>query len=215
VRFEDSFQVPVAVPAAWDTLTDIERVYPCLPGAELVEIADNEFHGLVTLKLGPITANYKGVARFDSLDRDAGKLVIHAEGRDRHGQGTAKARVYATLVSEGPEQTRVEMVNEIDITGKAAQFGRGVLTDVSKAMMAQFAANLRDVVTAPAATPNGHAEAAAGAPQAPASTPIDAVSLARSVAASRLQAASLRTAFTAGLPLFILLFILRRVLRRR
>ena len=216
MKFEDSFHVPVPVPEAWDALTDIERVYPCLPGAELVEISDNEFRGLVTLKLGPITANYKGVARFDSLDRDAGKLVIHAEGRDRHGQGTAKARVYATLVSEGESKTRVEMVNEIDITGKAAQFGRGVLTDVSKAMMAQFAANLRDVVTAPPAAQNGNGnETQEPSSQTTASAPIDAVSLARSVAMNRFRESPGEMVAKFIIPLFILLFVLRRVLRAR
>jgi carbon monoxide dehydrogenase subunit G len=214
VRFEDSFDVPVPVAEAWDALTDIERVYPCLPGAELIEISDNEFRGLVTLKLGPITANYKGVARFDSLDRDAGKLVIHAEGRDRHGQGTAKARVYATLQPEGEGATRVDMVNEIDITGKAAQFGRGVLTDVSKAMMAQFAANLRAEVTAAPAEVNGHDSGAPVAePRAATPNPIDAGSLARSVVERRFRERPVKTTLCIGLPLVMLVFILRRAVR--
>jgi uncharacterized protein len=213
VRFEDSFNVPVPLPEAWDALTDIERVYPCLPGAELTEITDNEFHGLVTLKLGPITASYKGVARFDSLDREKGKLVIHAEGRDRHGQGTVKARVYATLVPEGETNTRVEMVNEIDITGKAAQFGRGVLTDVSKMMMAQFAASLRDVVTGPPTSHNGHDPAAStpSNPGSPASTPIAGISIAKGVVGMRLRENPLQIL----LPAFILFLVLRRVLKGR
>lgn len=211
MKFEDSFQVPVPLGETWDVLTDIERVYPCLPGAELSEVTDNEFHGLVTLKLGPITASYKGTARFDSLDRENGKLVIHAEGRDRHGQGTAKARVYATLTPEGEANTRVEMVNEIDITGKAAQFGRGVLTDVSKMMMAQFAANLRDVVTAPPAAHSGQSGKSTPDPQHVAPAPIDAAAVARSVVRTRLEESPVQVA----LSLFILLFLVRRVLKAR
>ena len=211
MKFEDSFQVPVPLGETWDVLTDIERVYPCLPGAELSEVTDNEFHGLVTLKLGPITASYKGTARFDSLDRENGKLVIHAEGRDRHGQGTAKARVYATLTPEGEANTRVEMVNEIDITGKAAQFGRGVLTDVSKMMMAQFADNLRDVVTAPPAGQSGQSGTSTAEPQHAAPAPIDAAAVARSVALTRLR----ESPFQVALSLFIVLFLVRRVLKAR
>ncbi len=214
MKFEDSFQVPVALPETWDALTDIERVYPCLPGAQLTEVADNEFHGLVTLKLGPISASYKGVARFDSLDRDNARLVIHAEGRDKHGQGTAKARISAVLHPEGEHTTRVEMVNEIDVTGKAAQFGRGVLTDVSKEMMAQFAANLRDVVSAPPSQQNGSAGEVPSAAPPPADAAIDTVSLARSVVSNRLAGSPVRLALTVALPTVLLLAI-RRAKNRR
>ncbi len=216
MKFEDSFHVPVALPAAWDALTDIERVYPCLPGAQLTEISDNEFHGLVTLKLGPITASYKGTARFESLDRDSGSLVIHAEGRDRHGQGTAKARVYATLVPEGDAQTRVEMLNEVDITGKAAQFGRGIITDVSKEIMAQFAANLRDVVTAPqngGAPPSSAEEAPPAAPLE--SKALDAGSLIKSVGARQLREQPAHVAVVLGSSFILVLLALRTVFRNR
>jgi carbon monoxide dehydrogenase subunit G len=208
LKFEDSFQVPVSLPETWDALTDIERVYPCLPGAQLIEVADNEFRGLVTLKLGPISASYKGVARFDSLDRENAKLVIHAEGRDKHGQGTAKARISAQLVPAGDGETCVKMVNEIDITGKAAQFGRGVLTDVSKEMMGQFAANLRDVVSAPPAV-NGHAEQGPAESRPDTATaPIDTVSLARQVLARKAQESPLGTV----LAVVFALYLLRRMM---
>ena len=218
MRFEDSFQVPVPLPEAWDALTDIERVYPCLPGAQLVEVTDNEFHGLVSLKLGPISASYKGVARFDSLDRENARLVIQAEGRDRHGQGTAKALVTAVLTPEGDHSTRVAMINEINITGKAAQFGRGVLTDVSKAMMAQFAHNLSAAVTSPPAAQNGqngHSERPAhDVPPAPAPAPVDAISVARGVLSARFEASPVRTALALVAPLALLVFI-RRAIRAR
>jgi carbon monoxide dehydrogenase subunit G len=210
LKFEDSFQVPVSLPETWDALTDIERVYPCLPGAQLIEVADNEFRGLVTLKLGPISASYKGVARFDSLDRENAKLVIHAEGRDKHGQGTAKARISAELVPAGDGETCVKMVNEIDITGKAAQFGRGVLTDVSKEMMGQFAANLRDVVSPPPAV-SGEADPGAAEPRPTATAPIDTASLARRVIAKKAQESPLG----AALVVVAVLYVLRRILGGR
>ncbi len=147
MKFEDSFTVPVTRKEVWDALTDIERIYPALPGAELIEVKDNEFHGLVTLKLGPITAKYQGTAKFDSMDEEAGKLVINAQGRDKRGQGTARGLIEAEVISEGDALTKVNMVNDIEITGKAAQFGRGILQDVSKEIMADFARNLEEMLT--------------------------------------------------------------------
>ncbi|MGI9557695.1 MAG: SRPBCC family protein [Solirubrobacterales bacterium] len=166
MKFDDSFTVPVGRKKVWDALTDIERIYPALPGAELIEVKDNEFHGLVTMKLGPITAKYQGTAKFDSMDEDAGKLVINAQGRDKRGQGTARGLIEATVIEEAPEQTRVEMVNDIEITGKAAQFGRGILQDVSKEIMADFAGNLEEMLTGPDAGSAGADAAAAGTAQA-------------------------------------------------
>jgi carbon monoxide dehydrogenase subunit G len=199
MRFEDSFVVPVAPDVAWEALTDIARVAPCLPGAEVVEITDDEFHGLVKLKLGPITANYKGTARFESLDKDKRELVIVAQGRDRHGQGTASARVEANL-TDHDGATLVTMVQQVDITGKAAQFGRGVLADVSKQMMGRFAKSLTEMLTAPEEPPAPAGGEATGTTEpSPASSngagrhtpnaePLDVVSIARGVAAERAPA---------------------------
>lgn len=215
MRFEDSFTVPVAPPAAWDALTDIERVYPCLPGAELTEVRDNEFHGRVTVKLGPIAASYNGTARFESIDEESRTLLISAQGRDRHGQGTARARIQAVLVAEGEGSTRVDMTNDVDITGKAAQFGRGILPDVSKEIMAQFAANLRDVVAGP---PEGSPAAAEPATDQPPTTgaqagaPMSAATLARKVAANRAREDPAR--LTVGVfGVLALLWMLRRTLK--
>ena len=149
MQFDDSFTVPVDRAQAWDLLTDIERVYPCLPGAELVEVKDNEFHGLVTLRLGPITAKYQGIARFESMDAEAGRAVIDAQGRDKRGQGTVRAKIVVEVASEGEGKTLVSISNNLEITGKAAQFGRGILQDVSKEIMTQFAVNLEQMLTGP------------------------------------------------------------------
>jgi carbon monoxide dehydrogenase subunit G len=183
MRFEDSFRVDVPTDVAWAALTDIERVYPCLPGAELVEVRDDEFHGRVRLKIGPITASYSGIARFESIDADAGRLVIHAQGRDRHGQGTATARIHASVIGDG-EGTVVAMTNEIDITGKAAQFGRGVLVDVSKQMMGQFAECLQATLTSVRQSEPAPSSGSPGGTQ-PQSAPMDVVSLARHVVGRR------------------------------
>jgi carbon monoxide dehydrogenase subunit G len=206
MKFEDSFIVPVAREVAWNALTDIARVAPCLPGAELVEIQDNEFHGLVRLKLGPIVADYKGTARFESLDEAERELVIVAQGRDRHGQGTASARVEACLV-EDAGGTLVRMVQQVDITGKAAQFGRGVLADVSKQMMGRFATSLTEMLTAPELSPASDADTATAAasnvqaPPPPAAEPIDVVSVARGVVADRAP-------FVAGVAVMLAAFVL-------
>jgi carbon monoxide dehydrogenase subunit G len=166
MQFEDSFTVPVDRAAVWDLLTDIERVYPCLPGAELVEVKDNEFHGMVTLRLGPITAKYQGVARFESLDAEAGRAVIDAQGRDKRGQGTVRAKIVSELTSEDDGGTLVTMSNDLEITGKAAQFGRGILQDVSKEIMAQFAANLEQMLIGPSAGEAGSDGEESGTPAA-------------------------------------------------
>lgn len=203
MNFEDSFLVPVAPDVAWDALTDIERVYPCLPGAQLEEIRDGEFRGLVRIRIGPITATYDGTARFEELDREHARIVIRAEGRDKHGQGMARARINAILEPAG-EGTLVRMENDIEITGKAAQFGRGVLGDISKEMLGVFANNLRAQVT-PSPTSDGApaSESASAEPSA-----VDALALARAVAARRR-----RTIVMVLISLTLAVLVLRRLLR--
>lgn len=190
MEFEDSFDVPTSKADTWNVLTDIERVYPCLPGAELEEIAENRFKGMVTLRLGPVTAAYRGSAHFEDLDEENGTLTIIAEGRDKHGQGTARARIEARLTEEGEGSTRVSMHNNIEITGKAAQFGRGIIVDVSREIMGQFADSLKAVVIGPANGPgNGPASAQpTGAPPPPAADAgLDVLDLGRKVAARRIR----------------------------
>jgi uncharacterized protein len=216
MKFTDSFDVPVPVATAWEVLTDIERVYPCLPGAQLTELKDGEFHGLVTLKLGPIMVSYKGTAVFESLDQENRQLVIRADGRDRHGQGTARARVEATLEEHTDGETRVTMVNEVDITGKAAQFGRGIITDVSKEIMGQFAANLRAVVVAPepgpdAAPPSGSAPLEPPELAPPAVAPIGVAGLTTRIVVGRARDNPVATLSLVGL--LILLLVRRRRIR--
>jgi carbon monoxide dehydrogenase subunit G len=141
VKIEDSFRVDVPVDEAWKVLLDLERIAPCLPGAQLTEVEGDEYRGTVKIKVGPITAQYKGVAQIVEADEANHKVLLKAEGRDTRGQGNASATVTATLVGEGASTT-VNIDTDLNITGKVAQFGRGVMADVSSKLLGQFADNL-------------------------------------------------------------------------
>ena len=130
----------VAVPAAqvWEVFTDVRRVAPCLPGATLLSVDGDTFDGAVKVKVGPITVSYQGVASYQEKDAAAGRIVLRAEGRETRGNGTAAATVTAQVKDEGTS-TFVGISTDLAISGKAAQFGRGVLADVSGNLIAQFA----------------------------------------------------------------------------
>ena len=167
MELSNEFVVPVGVDEAWGLLTDVERIAPCMPGAELQEIDGAEYRGIVKVKVGPITAQYKGVATFVERDEAAHRAVLKAEGRDTRGQGNANATITATLVSEG-SGTRVTVVTDLAITGRAAQFGRGVMADVSAKLLGQFVSCLeKNVLGSAAAAPASEAPTAA-AEEAPA-----------------------------------------------
>ena len=167
MELTNEFEVPVQLAEAWKVLTDVERIAPCLPGAELNEIEGEEYRGLVKVKVGPITASYKGAAHFLELDETGHRAVLRAEGRETRGQGNASATITATLVETGPG-TKVSVVTDLNITGKVAQFGRGVLADVSSKLLDQFVENLHETVLSPGGAPAPAAAAAAAAPKAPA-----------------------------------------------
>jgi carbon monoxide dehydrogenase subunit G len=138
VQLEHSFSVPVGVDQAWAVLLDIERVAPCMPGAVLDTVDGDEFTGSVKVRLGPIGLTYKGRASFIEKDEVAHRAVIDAHGKDARGNGTAAAKVTAALhPQEGG--TLVEVSTELAITGKPAQFGRGVMADVGNKLIGQFA----------------------------------------------------------------------------
>jgi carbon monoxide dehydrogenase subunit G len=152
MRIEDQFRVNLPVEEAWKLLLDIEQIAPCMPGAALQEVEGDEYRGVVKVKVGPITAQYKGAARFAEVDEQAHRAVISASGRDTRGQGNASATVTASLEAvDGGTQVRID--TDLSITGKVAQFGRGVIGDVSSKLLAQFVANLeRDVLSGGAAS---------------------------------------------------------------
>jgi uncharacterized protein len=143
MRIEDRFTVPLPVEDAWKVLLDLERIAPCMPGAQLKEVHGEEYHGVVKVKLGAITAQFKGVAQFVEVDDGAHRAVLRAEGREMRGQGNAAATVTATLEA-GAEGTDVVIDTDLSITGKVAQFGRGVMGDVSSKLLGEFARCLEE-----------------------------------------------------------------------
>jgi carbon monoxide dehydrogenase subunit G len=138
MKLENEFTVPASVDRAWEVLLDLERVAPCLPGATLDGREGDAHTGTMTVKIGPITARYKGTVRIEEADEQARRAVIRAQARDARGQGTAAATITSTMepVDDG---TRVRVETDMRITGPAAQFGRGVMQDVSAKMMGRFA----------------------------------------------------------------------------
>ena len=141
MQLENSFTVPVPVDEAWRVLLDIERIAPCMPGAALDTVDGDDFTGRVKVKLGPINLTYQGKASFIEKDEAAHKAVIDARGKDQRGNGTAAAVVTANLKAEG-DITRVHVLTDLNITGRPAQFGRGVMTDVGNKLLGQFADKL-------------------------------------------------------------------------
>ena len=184
MELSNEFTVDIPVDRAWEVLTDVPTIAPCLPGAQLQEVEGEEYRGIVKVKVGPITAQYKGKATFVESDPDARRVVLRAEGRETRGQGNASAVITADLIPDG-DRTRVTVSTDLTVTGKVAQFGRGVMADVSAKLMDQFAENLRTTVLSdtPAGTPsdtpagatgnassggNGNGSAAPAAPTPPA-----------------------------------------------
>ena len=129
MELSNEFTVDVPVDRAWEVLTDLPAIAPCLPGAQLQEVEGDEYRGVVKVKVGPITAQYKGAATFVETDRPAGRVVLRADGRDTRGQGTATALITAVLHPDGGG-TRVSVQTDLTVTGKVAQFGRGVMAEV-------------------------------------------------------------------------------------
>jgi len=143
-----SFTVPVAIAEAWNVLTNVERIAPCLPGAQLQEIEGETYRGAVKVKVGPIQAQFKGQASFVEKDDANYKVVLKGEGRDTGGKGNASAVITAQLTAIDASSTQVNVNTDLSITGKVAQFGRGALADVSDKLLAQFSENLNNLIAA-------------------------------------------------------------------
>ena len=173
----------VAVPAAktWAVLTDVERVAPCIPGAQLLSVDGDDFTGAVKVKVGPITVSYKGDASFQEKDPTAQRVVIKASGKETRGSGNAAALVTAQLKDEG-DATHVVITTDLTISGKAAQFGRGVLADVSTNLIGQFARNLEADLLGGSAPSGATSSAAAAAAASATSDAVDSVDLLKVVA---------------------------------
>lgn len=132
-----TFTVPAPVDETWTAFNDLERIAPCFPGASLTSVEGDEFGGSVKVRLGPISLQYNGSGQFVERDETSHRAVIAAKGKDKRGNGTASAKITAQLSADG-DGTAVEVVTDLNITGKPAQFGRGVIQDVSDKLLGQF-----------------------------------------------------------------------------
>lgn len=148
MRFEHEFSVPVPVEQAWAVLLDVERVAPCLPGATLDIFEGDEFTGRMKVKVGPITVTYRGSARFEDVDKDTHTLTIQASGKEARGSGTASATVRARM-TPGEGSTSVNVETTFNVTGRPAQFGRGVMAEVGAKLIDRFAGNLARLLSEP------------------------------------------------------------------
>jgi uncharacterized protein len=141
VELKHSFTVSAPVEEAWDVLTDLKRVAAAMPGAELTDVTGDEYHGRVNVRVGPFAMAYAGTARFVELDRDRHTAVLRAEGKEEKGQGAAAATIVTVLRPDGGG-TVADITSTIDVSGRAAQFGRSMLADVSGRLLQQFAERL-------------------------------------------------------------------------
>lgn len=147
------FVVNVPIADAWNILTDLARIAPCLPGAELTEVVGDVYRGHVKVKVGPILAQFKGQASFLSRDGNAYRATLKAEGRDATGKGNASALITAQLTEVSPTSTKCVVTTDLTISGKVAQFGRGALADVSDKLLAQFSENLNQLISTGTSVP--------------------------------------------------------------
>ncbi len=172
----NEFTVNRPIEEAWPIITNVEKIAPCLPGAELQEIAQDDekgevYRGVVKVKLGAISTQFKGDAHFIERDDENYRAVIKGKGRDTGGRGNASADITAHAESLSPTSTKVNVTTDLHITGKVAQFGRGILGDVSAKLIDQFAANLNEMIDQDGAAESAAADEAA--PEAPAEATTD------------------------------------------
>jgi carbon monoxide dehydrogenase subunit G len=165
-QLSNEFTVNRPIEEAWPLITDVERIAPCLPGAELQEIEGEVYRGVVKVKLGAISSQFKGEAHFLERDDENYRAVIKGSGRDTGGRGNASANITAQAESLSPTSTRVAVTTDLHITGKVAQFGRGALADVSTKLLNQFVDQLETTVLHPHTSEPAPAAEAATAPPA-------------------------------------------------
>src|SRR4051794_5185950 len=205
MKLENEFTVPASVEEAWAVLLDVERVAPCLPGAAVEPGGDDgEYNGTMTVKIGPITARYKGTVKIQEADEAARRAVMRAQAKDARGQGTASATITSTMEPAG-EGTKVKVVTDMRVTGPAAQFGRGVMQDVSAKMMRQFAECLASEMSGPPAQTSSEAggepteaPSAPAAPASPEATPVGSAEARQEAVGAGLQGAAAGGAAVGG-----------------
>ncbi len=234
MQIENSFAVRAAPDRVYEFLLDVNNVVSCVPGAELSEVVDPDtFKGKVRIKVGPVTVSYNGTARITSRDTAARTATLEAEGRETTGSGTAQATTIMAVAADG-EASKVTLTTDFTVVGRIAQFGRGIMEDVSRHLVGQAAECIQSKLEAPPPTAAPAAESsspganssssapAAAAPPAPSrSEPasLDALALGRAVAMERISRLKVRppmiAAAFAGLISLLLLRRVRRSRRRR
>jgi uncharacterized protein len=137
VKIENEFVVDAPVQQAWDAMLDLERIAPCLPGASIDEAVDEEYQGTMAIKLGPISTRYRGTVRIEETDEKNHRAVLRANGKETRGQGSASATITSTLYDENGS-TRVHVETDMQVAGRVAQFGRGMMQDVAEELMDRF-----------------------------------------------------------------------------
>jgi hypothetical protein len=201
LQIDKTFTINAGRAAVWNFLTDPDRVARCLPGAAITEKVDEQTYlGTITVKVGPVSASYKGKVRFERLDEAEGTAEIVASGQDVKGKGGADMRLTSRLTERAPGQTEVAASSAVNITGILAQLGRGMIQDVSDQMFLKFTEAMRAELESGAA-----AGASPGAPMAAAAPPVDAVSLGAGVARRAAGRAIGRPAFWAVAAVLLLL----------
>jgi carbon monoxide dehydrogenase subunit G len=182
----NEFTVNRPIEEAWPVICDVERIAPCMPGAQLEEIEGEVYRGVVKVKLGAVSTQFKGQAHFVERDDENHRAKLRAEGRDTGGRGNAAADIVAEAQSLSPTSTKCTVTTDLHITGKVAQFGRGIMGDVSKKLMVQFASNLNTMLDNTALGNNGPSSGGSttAGPDAP-SEPGDAPSAAGAPTANR------------------------------
>jgi carbon monoxide dehydrogenase subunit G len=191
MKIDNEFTVGVPIERAWAVLTDLEGIAPCLPGARLTGIEGDVYTGKVKIKVGPVVSEYAGTARFVEKDDVAYRAVIDATGRDSRGAGNASAAIHAALRQDGAARTAVSVSADLNVSGKIAQFGSGMIKEVSAKLMGQFAASLEEKLLAPADAGSAASSVAGPAKAAaPEATPPGAAAASAASAASASPAAS-------------------------
>ncbi|MEU8664618.1 SRPBCC family protein, partial [Actinoplanes philippinensis] len=167
MKITNEFTVPIPIDQAWKLLTDLEAIAPCMPGAQLTGVDGEVYKGKVKIKVGPVISDFAGTAQFTTRDESTYHAVIDAKGRDARSAGNASATVSASLTPEAPSTTKVSVDTDLKISGKLAQFGSGMIKEVSAKLLTQFVANLEaKLATDTAAAAPAPAAPAAAAPAA-------------------------------------------------
>ena len=192
MELDNSFTVPVPPDQAWDVLLDVKRIAPCMPGATVDEVDGDVITGRIKVKVGPVSLTYRGTAKFTERDPEAHMVLMEASGKETRGAGTASATVRASLVPDASGSgTQVTMHTTMNVTGRPAQFGRGVMVEVGGKLVDQFATNLSHLIAGDTeTTPSGPDGAAAAAPSGAAAASADAASAVSGDSASAVSEAS-------------------------